>query len=92
MTSSALSASFECLCYGSTAIINILNNWTSESDVHRFQILTSKNGPRAERVKHPSTFHLLFHFFINFLKQFPFQSELELINLYMYTNKSQKNQ
>ena len=40
----ALPASFKYLCYGSTAIINIL------TCVFTRQILTSKIGPRAERV------------------------------------------
>ena len=45
----AVSASFEYLCYGSTAIINIIlfqcgdRLWTSESDVYRRQNLTSKD-------------------------------------------------
>ena len=53
----ALSASFKYLCYGSTAIVNILflSGWgrlyTSESNVYRRQILTYKGGPLAERVK-----------------------------------------
>ena len=47
MSYSALFDSFEYLCYGSTAIRNIL----SESDVYRRQILTTKVDPRAVRVK-----------------------------------------
>ena len=56
MSQLALSAPFEYLCYVSIAIIIILffqcgdRLWTSESDVCRRQILTSKDGPRAERV------------------------------------------
>ena len=56
----ALSASFKYLCFESTAIINILiilmwgggggRQYTSESDVHRRQILTYKDGPRDGRV------------------------------------------
>ena len=52
----ALSDSFEYLCGGSTAIINICilsvrgQLYTSESDVCRRQILTYKDGPRTERV------------------------------------------
>ena len=49
-----LSASFEYLCYGSTAIINILipkvRGPSLEYDVYRRQILTPKNVPRAEMV------------------------------------------
>ena len=49
--------SFEYLCHGSTTIITIQiisvrdRLYTSESDVHRRQILTYKDGPRAERLK-----------------------------------------
>ena len=52
----AFSTSFEYLCYGSTVIRNILlllardRLYTSEADVYRRQILTSKVGPRTERV------------------------------------------
>ena len=52
----ALSDSFEYLCYGSTASINIFtlsvrgSTWTSESDVCRRQILTCKVDPCAVRV------------------------------------------
>ena len=52
----ALSASFEYLCYGFTPIINILlfqcgdRLWTSESNVYRRQILTSKVDPHTEIV------------------------------------------
>ena len=57
MSQLAVSASFEYLCYGSTAIKNILilsvrnRLYTSESHVYKRQILTYKDGPRAERVK-----------------------------------------
>ena len=55
MSESALAASFEYLCYGSTAIIDIVilsdPLYTSESDVYRRYILTYKNGPRTERIK-----------------------------------------
>ena len=57
MSQFALSGSFEYLCYGSTAIINIFYSQcvdqlqSSESDVHRRQILTAKVDPRAVRVK-----------------------------------------
>ena len=53
---SALFDSFEYLCYGSTAIINIsillVRNqlYTSESDVYRRPILTYKDDRRAVRV------------------------------------------
>ena len=55
MSQLALSASFEYLCYGSTAIIDILILkylifYTSESDVYRRQILMYKYGSRIERV------------------------------------------
>ena len=52
----ALSASLKYLCYGSTAIRKILlfqredRLYTSQSDVYRRQILTYKDGLRAERV------------------------------------------
>ena len=47
----ALSASFEYLCYGSTAIINILILTARGSTfVCRRQILTTKVDPRAVRV------------------------------------------
>ena len=55
MSAPAPSDSFEFLCYGSTGIINILifsargHHYTSESDVYIRQILTYKDGPRAER-------------------------------------------
>ena len=45
----ARSASFEYLCYGSTAIVNIL--FFSAAIVFRRQILTSKDDSRAEGVK-----------------------------------------
>ena len=51
MSQLALSDSFEYLCYGSTAIINIFILTARESDVHRRQILTSKVDPRAVRAK-----------------------------------------
>ena len=47
----ALSASFEYLCYGSTAIINVLIR-----SVHGRQILTTKVDPRAVRVNMLPTF------------------------------------
>ena len=53
----ALSALFEYLCYGSAAIKHISlfqcrdRFETSESDVYRRQILTSKVGPCVEEVK-----------------------------------------
>ena len=50
----SFSGLFEYLYYGSTSIIGILifsEPGPSESDVYRRQILTSKDGPRAERVK-----------------------------------------
>ena len=52
----ALPTSLEYLCYVSTTIINSLpfqcedRLQTSESDVYRRQLLTSKVDPRAERV------------------------------------------
>ena len=54
MTCLTLSASFEYLCYGYTAIINILIRSVREQslDVRIWrlwrQILTSKDGPRTE--------------------------------------------
>ena len=54
----ALSASFEHLCYGSTAFINIviLTVWGPplyvRICVYRWQILTYKGCPRAERVSY----------------------------------------
>ena len=53
----ALPASFEYLCYGSTAITNILIlpvrgsslDVTILRQLYGRQILTSKDGPRAER-------------------------------------------
>ena len=56
MSKLALSSLFEDLCYALTAIINILilslrdRLSTLESGVYRRQILTYKDGPRAERV------------------------------------------
>ena len=52
-----LSVSFEYLCYGSTVIINILilSVWGPSLYClcfYRRPILTYKDGPRAERVKH----------------------------------------
>ena len=53
----ALSGSFEYLCYGSMAIINILlfqwedRLYMSESDVYRRQLMTYKDVPRAGRDK-----------------------------------------
>ena len=52
----ALPTLFEYLCYGSTAIVNILflqcgdRHYTSESE-SKDVILTYKNGPRTVRVK-----------------------------------------
>ena len=57
MSYSAVSDSFEYLCYGPTAITNILlpqcgnRLESSESDVYRRQILTTKLYPRAARVE-----------------------------------------
>ena len=59
MSYSGLSDSFEYLCYGSTAIRNIFTatvgggGSTSEFDVYRRQILTSKVDPRIIKVKYP---------------------------------------
>ena len=53
----ALSASFEYLCYGSTAIIIFLILSVRGTDVIRRQILTSKGGRRAERVKKNNKTH-----------------------------------
>ena len=56
MSPLSLSASFEYVCHGSTAILNTLlfqcgdRLQTSESVVYGRQILTAKRGPRAERV------------------------------------------
>ena len=47
---SALSASFEYLCYGSMAIIMHLFISVSTGTVFRRQNLTSKDGPRTESV------------------------------------------
>ena len=47
----AVSDIFEYLCYGSTTIINIF--------IRQDQILTSKDGPRTERVKHCLTYTFL---------------------------------
>ena len=61
MSYSALSASFEYLCYGSTAISNILlfqcgdRLYTSESDVCRRQILTSNVGPALRELNQYDT-------------------------------------
>ena len=53
-----LSDSFEYLCYGSTAIINISYSYSAgidfkstESDFYRRQILRTKVDPRTARVK-----------------------------------------
>ena len=52
-----LSDLFEYLCYRSKTTMRILilpvrdRLYTSESEVYRRQILTYKDGPRAERVK-----------------------------------------
>ena len=49
---------FPFICYWSTAIIYIVtltvrgSTWTSESDVNKRQILTSKVDPRAVRFEH----------------------------------------
>ena len=45
----AISGSFEYQCYGSTVII-FVNSSSARIDIRR-QILTSVEGPRAERVK-----------------------------------------
>ena len=56
MSYSSLFDSFEYLCYGSTAVKNILillvrdRLYKFESGVYRRQILTFKDGTRAERV------------------------------------------
>ena len=69
MSSSALADSFEYICYGSTANrpINIFTvtarGLTSESDVYRRQILTSKVDPRAVRVKPLLTIIVVFNCF-----------------------------
>ena len=49
----AISDSFEYLCYGSRPAINICGDRlsSSESDVYRRHILTTKVDPRAVRVK-----------------------------------------
>ena len=49
--------------YGHYILFISLFLWTSESDVYRRQILTSKDGPRAERVNPLSAklFNLNFH-------------------------------
>ena len=51
----APSAAFEYLCYGSKDILHFLilsvGGLISESDVHRRQILKSKDGPRIEIVQ-----------------------------------------
>ena len=71
MSPLALSASFEYLCYWSTAINIFLflvrvghRIYTSESDVYRRLILTSKDGPRGERVNilvcKPHVFFVIF--------------------------------
>ena len=53
----AFSASFEYLCYGSTANLNMLllqmsesDVYTSDADIYCHQILTSKVNPCTERV------------------------------------------
>ena len=57
MSQLALFVSFEYLCNEATANRTILNlsasgpSKTSESDVHRRQILTYKDSPRPERVE-----------------------------------------
>ena len=91
----ALSVSFEYICYGSTAIINILlfqcgdhfYRPTSESGVYRRLILTYKDGPCAERVNvELSTLALITFvsytsFVINyaFLTEFPLLARCELL-------------
>ena len=50
MTYLALSASFEYLCYESTAIINICFHLGPSLSVFIRQNLTYKDGPRTERV------------------------------------------
>ena len=69
MSSLALSDSFEYLCYGSTAIINllilsVLGPHLSESDVCRRQILTYNYIPRTERVKRRITTKLSLKIFL----------------------------
>ena len=60
MFPSALSDSFEYLCYGSTATINIFtptvrgSTLVCESDVYRHQILMTKVGPRTVKVNYKS--------------------------------------
>ena len=49
MSSSALSASFDYLCYGSAATI-FSNSFSAGIDLMR-QNLTSNDGPRAEKVQ-----------------------------------------
>ena len=57
MSSLAISDSFEYLCYGSKAIRNIFTltvqdrHWSTECDVYRRQILSTKVDPRVVRVK-----------------------------------------
>ena len=57
----ALSVSFDYLCYGSTVIVIFLASFSagvdfrsSESDVYRRQILTSKVEPRTEKFRQSS--------------------------------------
>ena len=58
--------SFEYLCYGSNAIINIFTltarGLTLESDVYRRQILTTKVDPRTVKVNPLSTIVVLSQF------------------------------
>ena len=50
MSQLALSASFEYVCYGSTAIIICFSYFGAGIDYVR-HILTSKDGPRTERFR-----------------------------------------
>ena len=50
MSQLALSCSFEYLCYGSKAILNIFNSF-SAGTVFKRQNLTSNDGPRTERAE-----------------------------------------
>ena len=63
MSYSALSDSFEYLCYRSTAIRNIFSLTVRGStlDVRFRQILTTKVDPRAVRVKAWTNVHAVMH-------------------------------
>ena len=60
MSQLAISASFQCLCCGSTAIINVVipSARGPSLNFYRRQILTYKDSPRAETVneslRHPA--------------------------------------